>query len=64
MRTNEKQIHQGSDVGGKKGGFLQWGAGSTWSGVWDARKENDARLGLEKTGRVQKREGDSQALLG
>ena len=41
MRTNEKHIPQGSDIGGKKGGFLQGGAGSTW---WrgDGRKENDA----------------------
>ena len=43
MRTNEKQIHQVSDIGGKRGGFLRQGAGSTWNGGWNGRKENDAQ---------------------
>ena len=65
MRTNEKHIPQGSDIGGKKGGFLQGGAGSTWWwGMVGRRMMLKSEAGLERTSGVQKREGDSQAPLG
>ena len=38
MRTNEKQIHQGSDVGGKKEGFLEWEARGDLGNLEDTLK--------------------------